>query len=184
MNTIHSLSVLAALSLAAAANGQTPTEPSGPSVPTPSVTIPSTNPELAGASTVARNNSPPEAARQADAPKMAAAALGKIQAGMQVRSQTGDLLGNVASIVPGESNREGYVVIANSKGIATPVPYSAASAMVQNDTVVVNKSRFEKAPKVQQYQREDVTRADWEQKADSYWKHYAMSPEQPNGVNR
>jgi hypothetical protein len=116
--------------------------------------------------------------------RMATAAPGKIGTGMQVRSETGDLLGNVASIVPGQSNNEGYVVIASSNGVATPVPYSAASAMVQKETVVVNKARFDQAPKVQQYQGEDVTRATWEKKADSYWKRYAMSPEQPSGVRR
>ncbi len=115
---------------------------------------------------------------------MAAAAPGKIPAGMPVRSESGDLLGHVASTVPGESNHEGYVVIASANGAATPLPYSAASAMVQNDTVVVNKARFEQAPKVQQYQGEDVTRATWERKADSYWKRYALSPEQPAGVRR
>ncbi len=103
---------------------------------------------------------------------------------MQVRSETGDLLGNVASIVPGESNHEGYVVVAGSDGVATPLPYGAAKAMVQNDTVVVNKARFEQAPKVQQYQTEDVTRAKWESKADHYWKRYALSPEQPPGARR
>ena len=76
------------------------------------------------------------------------------------------------------------MVIASSNGVATPLPYSAANAMVQNETMVVNKARFEQAPKVQQYQGEDVTRATWERKADSYWKKYAMSPEQPAGVRR
>jgi hypothetical protein len=186
MTTLRSLSVFAALSLAAVAYGQTQTaRPGGPSTPTTSATIPSTNPELTGASTEARHDSPRnEAARPTDAPRMSTAAPGKIQAGMQVRSESGDLLGNVASIVPGESNREGYVVIANSKGVATPLPYSTANAMVRNDTVVVNKSRFENAPKVQQYQGEDMKRSAWEQKADGYWKHYAVGPSQLNGVNR
>jgi hypothetical protein len=186
MFVLRSLSVLAALILAGAAHAQTQTAPGGPSVPTTSVKDPSTNPELAGASTTARKNANAPARNDTPdkIPRMAAAAPGKVQTGMQVRSESGDLLGNVASIVPGESNHEGYVVIANSKGVATPLPYSTASAMVQNETVVVNKTRFEKAPKVQQYQGEDVKRADWEGKADSYWKRYAMSPTQPNGVRR
>jgi hypothetical protein len=172
MKTTHGLSVLAALSLIGAAYAQTRTTPNAPST---SVTHPTPNPELDGASTAARQNPT----------RMAAATTpGAIPTGMQVRSETGDLLGNVASTVPGQSNHEGYVVIASSNGMATPVPYSAAKAMVQNDTVVVNKTRFEQAPKVQQYQSEDHSRAAWEQKADSYWKRYAMSPEQPSGVRR
>jgi hypothetical protein len=171
MNTTYGLSVLAAFSLVGAAHAQTVT---APNVPSTSVLHPTPNPELDGASTAARRNGM----------RIAAAAPGKIGTGMQVRSESGDLLGNVASIVPGESNQEGYVVIASSDGMATPVPYSAASSMVRKDTVVVNKARFEQAPKVQQYQGEDRTRAAWEQKADSYWKRYAMSPEQPAGVRR
>ena len=171
MRTAYGLSVLAVLGLAGAAYAQTQAAPNTPST---SVMHPTPNPELAGASTAPRENGM----------RMATAAPGKIGTGMHVRSQTGDLLGNVASIVPGESNHEGYVVIASANGMATPVPYSAASAMVQNETVVVNKARFDQAPKVQQYQGEDVTRATWEKKADSYWKRYAMSPEQPAGARR
>jgi hypothetical protein len=174
MRILRSLSVLAAWGFVGAAYAQTATAPGGPSMPTPSVTDSPTNPELAGASTAARQ----------DGPRIAAASPGNITAGMQVRSESGDLLGNVASIVPGESNREGYVVIGNPSGVATPLPYNTARAMVRNETVVVNKERFQKAPKVQQYQGEDVSRAAWEEKADSYWKRYAMSAEQPNGVRR
>jgi hypothetical protein len=175
MKTAYGLSVLAAFSLAGAAYAQK--EP-GPAANTPSTSVmhPTPNPELDGASTAARQNPGPT--------RMATAAPGKVATGMQVRSESGDLLGNVASIVPGESNGEGYVVVASANGVATPLPYSTASAMVQNETMVVNKNRFEQAPKVQQYQGEDVSRAKWEKKADSYWKRYAMSPEQPAGAKR
>jgi hypothetical protein len=180
MKTTYGLSVFAALSLVGAAYAQTETTPKN--VPSTSVMHPTPNPELDGASTAPRKNSM----------RMAAAAPGAIPTGMQVRSETGDLLGNVASNVPANSdsgankgaNHEGYVVIASPNGVATPVPYSAAKAMVQNDTVVVNKTRFEQAPKVQQYQSEDRSRPAWQAKADSYWKHYAMSPEQPSGARR
>jgi hypothetical protein len=178
MKTAYGLSVLAAFSLVGAAYAQKEPASGTPPANTPSTSVmhPTPNPELDGASTAARP-SPNDT-------HLAVAAPGKIGAGMQVRSESGDLLGNVASIVPGESNHEGYVVVASSNGVATPLPYSAANAMVRNDTLVVNKDRFEQAPKVQQYQGEDVSRAKWEKKADSYWKRYAMSPEQPEGVRR
>jgi hypothetical protein len=92
---------------------------------------------------------------------------------MQVKSPSGDVLGRVASIVPSDSNRDGYVVIADLQGVAVPVPYRAASAMVQNGTLVVDKSRLENAPKVQQYQAEDGPSDVWERKADGYWKRAA-----------
>ena len=169
MNTA-SFSVLAALSLGAA-HAQTGTAPNGPSA---SVTSPTVNPQLDGVSTAQRQNG-----------RMAAVAA-KIGTGMQVRSRSGELLGNVASIVPAGrgSNEDGYVVIASSDGIATPVPYSAARSMVQNSTLVVDQSRFQNAPKVQQYQSEDNPRPPWQQKADSYWKKYAMSSDQNGGVRR
>ena len=127
----------------------------------------------------AQTQTAPQLAR---APRMAAAAPGNVDSGMRVKSASGDLLGTVASIIPGESGKEGYVVIADLQGIATPVPYRAASAMVQHDMLVVDKLRFTNAPKVQQYQSEDGPREVWEQKADSYWKQPARSSEEASGV--
>jgi hypothetical protein len=166
-----SFSVLAALSLGAA-HAQTGSAPNGPST---SVARPTANPELDGASTAQRHSGAREAAASA-----------KIATGMQVRSRSGELLGNVASIVPAGrgSDEDGYVVVASSNGIATPLPYSAARSMVQNGTLVVDESRFQNAPKVQQYQSEDSPHRAWEQKADSYWRKYAMSSDQNSGVRR
>jgi hypothetical protein len=116
--------------------------------------------------------------------RVAAASPSNVDSGMRVKSRSGDLLGTVASIVPGHSNSEGYVVIANPQGIATPVPYGTASALVQHGALVVDKSRFLNAPKVQEYQTEDGSSTVWEQKADQYWKPYAMSSDQTSGVLR
>jgi hypothetical protein len=165
MNTFRSFSVLAALSLVGAAAAQTPVAPTNN--PSASVTTPTPNPELDGASTVQRSGTL----------HMAAASPGNVDAGMRVKSPSGDLLGTVASIVPGTSNSEGYVVIANPQGLATPMPYGTASAMVQHDTLVVDKARFLKAPKVQDDQTEDGSRTVWERKADQYWKPSATSVE-------
>jgi len=102
---------------------------------------------------------------------VATAVGGNVEHGMLVKSPSGDVLGTVASIVPGESNKsEGYVVVAGPQGAATPLPYSQASARVKHDSLVVDKSRFLNAPKVQQYQTEDGSSTVWEQKADEYWK--------------
>ena len=174
MNTLRSFSVLAALSLTAAAYAQTQTAPKQmpPNTPSTSVTTPTPNPELDGASTAQRH----------DPLRMAAASAGDVDSGMQVKSPSGDLLGRVASIVPSDSNKEGYVVIADLQGIATPVPYRAASGMIQHGTLVVDRSRLANAPKVQQYQAEDGPSDVWEKKADSYWKRPAMSPDAPSDV--
>jgi hypothetical protein len=140
-----------------AAYAQTPV---GPDAPSENVRNPTPNPELDGASTVQRSGEF----------RMAAASPGNIATGMQVKSPAGDVLGTVASIVPGKSSSEGYVVIATPKGSAKPLPYSIASAQVRNNSVVLDKARFQGAPKVQQFQAEDGPSTAWEEKADDYWK--------------
>src|ERR1700722_18028263 len=166
--TLRSFSVLAALILSGAAYAQTQMPPNTPST---SVTTPTPNPELDGASTAPRTGA------------MRIAATGSVASGMQVKSPSGDVLGRVASIVPSDSNRDGYVVIADLQGVAVPVPYRAASAMVHNDTLVIDESRLANAPKVQQYQAEDGPSDVWERKADGYWKRSAArAPDEPSGV--
>lgn len=169
MNTLRSFSVLAALGIAGAAVAQPQAAPSPlpPNTPSTSVTTPTPNPELDGASTAQRH----------DPLRMAAASGGNVGSGMQVKSPSGDVLGRVASIVPSDSNKEGYVVIADLQGSATPVPYRAASAMIQHDTLVVDKSRLANAPKVQQYQTEDGPSDVWQRKADKYWQRSAVGPD-------
>jgi hypothetical protein len=168
MNALRSFSVLAALSLAGAAYAQTQTAPNGPST---SVTNPTLNPELDGASTAQRQNDSHNDMR------MRVAEADSVSNGMRVKSQSGDLLGTVSSVVPGQSPNEIYVLVADNQGFATPVPYVAATTMLQNHTLVVDKARFEHAPKVQQYEVEDSARSTWEQKADNYWKKFTVSDE-------
>jgi len=103
------------------------------------------------------------------------AEAGGVSSGMAVQSEAGHPLGFVVDVVPGSSGTQesGYVVIAGAAGGgATPVPYSAASSMIQDGKLVIDKSRFEHAPKVQQNQIED--QATWKPKADSYWGESGM----------
>jgi hypothetical protein len=171
MDVLRSFSVLAALSFAGAACAQT--EVSAPNAPSTSVTHPTANPELAGASTASR-----------DTPRMAAASSPTVSHGMQVRSESGELLGSVASIIPGDSRNDNYVVVADLQGLATMMPYSTATQMAQKDKLVVDRTAFEKAPKVQQSQTEDDTRDRFERKADEYWKRYAMRSDSTGPMRR
>jgi hypothetical protein len=98
------------------------------------------------------------------------AEAGGVSSGMAVQSESGHPLGFVVDVLPGSSGTQesGYVVIAGAAGGgATPVPYSAASSMVQEGKLVIDQTRFTHAPKVQQNQIEDP--ATWKSKADSYW---------------
>jgi hypothetical protein len=161
MKTIRTLSVLAALSMAGAAYAQTQTAPNTPSA---TVTTPTPNPELDGASS----------AKRSDPLRVAEAAPETVQRGMRVKAHSGEMLGAVASIIPGESGGKGYVVIANPQGIATPVPYTTANASVQNGTLVLDKARFQNAPKVQ-FQPENDSDAVWQRQADKYWKQFSVN---------
>jgi hypothetical protein len=154
MRNSLNFSVLAAFSLVgAAAYAQAPT---APNTPTTSVTRPAANPELTGASTAARG-----------APGLSH--------GMPVKSESGEVLGTVSSIVPGDGGKGDYVVIADHQGIATPLPVSTARNMVQKNALVVDATRFQKAPKVQESQSEDDTKAHWQDRADNYWKRSASA---------
>lgn len=173
MTTLRSCSVLVALCVTGTVYAQNPPV-MAPDTPSPSVLIPTPNPELAGASSAQRQS----------ALRLVAASPGNIDSGMRVKSPTGDVLGTVASIIPASSHNEGYVVIAGPEGTATPVPYGTASSMVRHDAIVLDKARFVNAPKVQQYQTEDGSSTVWEQKADSYWKRNANSADRTSGVRR
>lgn len=171
MDILRSFSVLAALSFAGAASAQT--EGPAPNGPSASVTHPTANPELDGASTAPRHSE-----------HLAAASSPTVSNGMQVKSESGELLGSVSSIIPGDSRNDSYVVVADLQGLATMMPYSTATQMAQKDKLVVDRTAFEKAPKVQQLQTEDDTRDRFERKADEYWKKYAMSPDSTGPMRR
>ncbi|MDB6090556.1 MAG: hypothetical protein JWN85_3340 [Gammaproteobacteria bacterium] len=194
MNTLRSFSMLAALSLAGAAYAQTQATPdpdTGPPSPSQSSsstqTTPDSSPSAASSphqreatsqsnqqeSTNSANPDPSAASspHQRNTTRMAAAG-GSVAPGMQVKSPSGDALGTVAVIVPDAASDAGYVVIATSAGDATAVPYATASSMVRNDTLVMDKSRLQNAPKVQRDQMEDRSSNTWQKKADKYWtKH-------------
>jgi hypothetical protein len=172
MDTLRSFSVLAALSFVGAACAQTQTTaPNGPST---TVTHPTANPELDGASTASRNGDE----------RVATASSPAVSDGMQVRSESGELLGRVSSIIPGDSRNESYVVVGDLQGLATIMPYETATAMTQHNKMVVDRTAFEKAPKMQQTQMEDRSLEGSQRKADEYWKKYAMNEDSTGPVRR
>jgi hypothetical protein len=169
MNTLRSVSVLAALSFVGAACAQTETAPNGPST---TVTHPTANPELDGASTASRSS------------RVATSDSAAVSNGMQVRSESGELIGRVSAIVPGDSHDKNYVVMADQQGLASLMPYSTATSMVHNDKLVIDRTAFEKAPKVQNAQLEDRSRDELERKSDEYWNRYAQSADSTGPVRR
>lgn len=169
MTTLRSVSVLAALSFVGAAYAQTETAPNGP---TTTVTHATANPELDGASTASRNT------------RVATSDAAAVSSGMQVRSQSGELMGRVSAIVPGDSRDKSYVVMADQQGMASLMSYSTAAGMVHNDKLVIDRTAFEKAPKVQNAQLEDRSLDGLERKSDEYWDRYATSADSTGPVRR
>ena len=196
MNKRHMLSIVAALGLAGAAcaqaqsaqEQQTPppssssssgsSDPSSassphqqeatgtvtnPSAPQPTTTEQSTDPSAA--------SSPhqQETLRTAEAAGMSAsdAANGDV-VGLEVISPAGDALGSVIDTVKDPAGAPSYVVIASPKG-NTAVPFATAASMVHDNAVVVEKSKLNGAPKVQQGDWKDTSRKSWRTEADRYW---------------
>ena len=190
MGTVRIVSVVAALASlttwAGVVYAQTPSTPDqSQTTPAPTPSQGATNPNAAssphqrdvtkqpGQESVPNENPNPAAAsspHQQEATRMAEAGRA-VEPGMSVQTGSGQSLGTVVDIVPGPAGdaATGYVVIASAGGTATPVPYSSASSMVQNGKLVMDRSRLQKAPKVQQNQLEDHSSATWKKKADSYW---------------
>lgn len=152
---------------------------------TPGETSPNSSAAPApGASSSASVNANPGAAattRREDRTRLASAS--GVTSGMAVQSESGHPLGFVVDVVPGTGGMQenGYVVIAGAAGTGTtPVPYSTASSMVRDGKLVINRGRFDHAPKVQQSDIQNT--AAWKDKTDHYWSqepgsHHMMRQE-------
>lgn len=172
--SLRSFSVLAALSFVGAACAQT--EAPAPSEPSTTVTHPTANPELDGASTASRSNK--------DLRIATASSSQPVSDGMPVRSESGDLLGRVSTIIPGDSRNDAYVVVGDLQGLATIMPYATATAMAREDKLVVDRTAFEKAPKLQKAQIEDRSLEGVERRSDDYWKKYALASDSTGPIRR
>ena len=175
MYTLRSFSVLAALSFAGAACAQT--EGPVPNGPSTTVTRPTANPELDGASTASRSK---------EDMRIATASPGSraVSDGMQVRSESGDLLGRVSTVLPGDSRNDAYIVVGDMQGFATIMPYATATAMARENKLIVDRTAFEKAPKLQKAQLEDRSLEGVEHRSDEYWKQYAMGSDSTGPTRR
>lgn len=109
----------------------------------------------------------------AEAMKMASAgpAGARSWSHMPVQTPSGQSLGSVSRVIPGLNGRpsSGYVLVSGSHGMSVPVSYRTAESMVRNGKLVLNRSRFEHAPKVTQEDLQNRSDHAWRVKADRYW---------------
>jgi hypothetical protein len=97
------------------------------------------------------------------------AAASGVSAGMPVQTTSGELLGIVRDVLPNASGEPGYVLITTPTGGKTAVPYSTASVMTRNGTIVLDRARLEGAPRIQDSQLQNPSDTSWQKKVDQYW---------------
>jgi hypothetical protein len=200
MNKRHMLSLAAALGLAGASLAQaqstpTPEQQMPPSSSSSSSTDPSSASSPHQRSSTGTANAPttPEspATEQSTDPSAASsphqqesmrtaeaagqgfgdAASGQI-AGIEVISPAGDALGTVVDVVTDPAGTPAYVVISSPKG-NTAMPYNTATSMVHDNAVVVERSKLNNAPKLQQGAWKDNSSKSWRTESDRYWSKSA-----------
>ena len=144
----------------------TTTDPANPQQPT--TTEQSTDP---GAASSPHQQ---ESLRTAEAAGMGAndSASGEI-VGLEVISPSGDSIGSVVDTVKDPAGAPSYVVISSPKG-NTAVPYATAASMVHDNAVVIDQSKLNSAPKVQQGAWKDASSKSWRTESDRYWSKSGM----------
>ncbi|MFL6601314.1 MAG: PRC-barrel domain-containing protein [Steroidobacteraceae bacterium] len=156
---------------AAATPGQSNPDRSDPSTSTPSTVNPS--PQDAISQESSSQSSDPDMSTAADhRPKVGREArMGGISAGSIVQNPAGEPIGRVKDIVPNANTGDpAYVVISTRSG-STAVPYAVIAPMYQDGHIVLDRSRLESAPRVNDSQlREDDSGAKWKKEADRYWE--------------
>jgi PRC-barrel domain protein len=169
---------------ASSSSSSTSSDPSAASSPhqrdaTGTSTAPSTESPATEQSTDPSAASSPhqqETVRTADAAGMGANDGGDGEiVGLEVISPAGNSLGTVVAAVQGPSGAPAYVVIASPKG-NTAVPYPTAASMVHDNAVVIDQSKLNGAPKVQQDAWKDNSNSSksWRTEADRYWSKSGM----------
>ena len=112
------------------------------------------------------------------------AAAGNVSAGMPVRTVSGEPLGAVRDVVPDTRGDPGYVLITLSRGGKTAVPYTTASALMRNGTIVFDRARLEGAPRVQDSQLQNLSDKSWQKQADQYWSPRGSMPSSEPGRSK
>jgi len=90
---------------------------------------------------------------------------------MAVESAPGQSLGTVSKVVPGVNGREssGCVIVSGASGESVAVPYRTAHSLMRDGKLVLNRARFEQAPKATAEDLQNSSDHAWRVKADHYW---------------
>ena len=183
MNRPIALAIATAFALAGAAYAQTAEPPSPGAAATPGTTNPSrSDPSTATPGVVAAPQQPgaeatprdrdadmSDTARTRTAQAGMSHAKNDVSAGMGVQTTAGESIGTVRDIVPNPSGRPDYVLIAVESGGRTAVPYAVVAPMIHDGNIILDRSRLQSAPRVQDSDLLDKSNTTWKRRADQYW---------------
>jgi hypothetical protein len=62
-----------------------------------------------------------------------------------------------------------YVVISTGPNTATAVPYATVALMVQDDRLVMDRTKLQNSPQVAKSEIQDRSNTKWRSEADRYW---------------
>lgn len=114
----------------------------------------------------------------ADASATAGMTEGSVSIGLTVQSETGEPIGTVTDVLADATTGAPLYALISTEGETAAVPYEAASSMVQADALVVERSRLESAPRIEQGQLTDPA-ATWASEANAYWGEGEMRTASP-----
>jgi hypothetical protein len=150
MAQLRSIALLVALGFAGAAwSAQTPAPPDPADAPT----SPNAHERGKAAET-------PQGNESAESPKIV---------GLQVVSHTGQALGSVIDVIVDDSKQPEYAVISTGNDTITAVPYRAATSMIKDGKLVMDRSKLENSPQVAQIELHDKSNSKWRADSDRYW---------------
>ncbi len=186
MNKLSTVVTVAAVAIVGSALAQTQTEPQAQPNPAPSTspaegTAADTTPPGQTSTRGTPRDAMPQAGPATDPSEGTAAdrtpptdrarAGGTLHpelVGAKVVSPDNAPIGEVIDVVFDARGQPDYVVIA-SEGDNAAVPYKTASSMIESGKVIIDESKLQGAPKVQQGQWRDRTKNTWKQAASDYW---------------
>jgi hypothetical protein len=187
---LHTFSIAAIVLLAVAASSQAQqptTPPAGPATsPTEGTAADRTRPGQTPTQTAPRQAEDPRPATSetegtaADRTSPGSATTGGGDAakrgaqrselvGAAVVSSADAPLGEVVDVVFDARNQPSFVVI-ESQGKAVAVPYAAANSMKKADKIVIEQSRLQGAPKLEEGAWRDPASKRWQQESTRYWE--------------
>jgi hypothetical protein len=131
-------------------------------------TAPSSSPDPQSAAT------PHQKGAVGQMPHQGAAGTAKNLVGMQVISPSGESLGSIIDVTMDAQHQPEYAVVSTGNDTMTAVPYSAVASMVQDNKVIMDRTRLENSPQVAQTELRDKSNSKWRADADKYWSAGAV----------